>query len=214
MEPKEDDVLQKRMLDSERGGRSRLAFHGGLLAFAWLCPVNALMYRLVLCAAFLLELALVMRCVWHQPRVRAALLAAIAVFCAVVLSPRVQFDVSALRERYVMRLTAYDGVRYRWGGEGRLGIDCSGLPRKALRDALWREGLLMLNGGLIREALRQWWFDASAKALAQGYRGYLVPLPERGTIRTMAYDGLQPGDLAVTESGIHVVCYLGDGRWI
>lgn len=201
-------------LATEGGGGSRLALYGGLLACAWLCPVNALMYRLVLCAAFLLELALVMRCVWHRPRVRVALLAAFAAFCAVVFSPSRHFDVSALRERYVTRLTAYDGVRYRWGGEGRLGIDCSGLPRKALRDALWREGLCTLNGGLIREALRQWWFDASAKALAQGYRGYLVPLQERGTIRTLAYDGLQPGDLAVTESGIHVVCYLGDGRWV
>ena len=193
---------------------SRLALYGILLVLAWLCPVNALRYRLILCAVAVLELALILRWIWPRRRLRCVAVGLLVAIAGLLLSPSRPTDTSTLRDRYVARLLAYEGVRYLWGGEGRLGIDCSGLPRRSLRDALWRRGLATWNGGLVREALRQWWYDASAKALAEGHRDYVVPLGNPGTIKEMDYGGLQPGDLAITVSGIHVLCYLGGDRWI
>jgi cell wall-associated NlpC family hydrolase len=105
-------------------------------------------------------------------------------------------------------------TRYVWGGENSTGIDCSGLPRKALRDALLRRGISRLDGRFLRQWLEQWWFDVSAEALAKNYRNYTVSLPISGTIRTMNYQGIEVGDLAITDNGVHVLVYLGDNRWI
>jgi hypothetical protein len=60
----------------------------------------------------------------------------------------------------------------------------------------------------------QWWFDASAKSLGNGYRSYTVGLEPRGRISEMDESGLEPGDLAVTTNGRHILAYLGDGYWI
>ena len=59
-----------------------------------------------------------------------------------------------------------------------------------------------------------WWFDASAEAIQSGYRSYAVKLANEGVIRDMSYDGLIPGDLAVTKNGVHMLAYLGDDMWI
>lgn len=185
-----------------------------LLGLAWLNPVNALRHRLILCAVAILWLALVLWWIWPRRRLRHVAVGFLVVVAGVVLSPSRPTDAARLHDRYVSRLKAYEGVRYLWGGEGRLGIDCSGLPRRVLRDALLWQGVATLNGGLLREALRLWWFDASAKALAEGHRDAVVPLGISGTIKAMDCDGLLPGDLAITASGVHVLCYLGDGRWI
>lgn len=175
----------------------RIGLYGLLFLLAWLCPVNALRYRLILCLSGMLVLVLAMRWIWPRRRLRFAAAAFLIAVGALVFSPSRPLDADALRESYVDRLVSYKGVRYLWGGEGRLGIDCSGLPRRALRDALAWRGLVTWNGGLVRESLRQWWFDASAKALAEGHRGYVVPLGNAGTIKEMSYEGLQSGDLAI-----------------
>ena len=83
-----------------------------------------------------------------------------------------------------------------------------------MRDALLAYGVRHGNGRAIREWVGQWWFDASARALAEGYRGYTVPVGMGGTIREMDYGKLRPGDLAVTVSGVHILAYAGGGRWI
>jgi cell wall-associated NlpC family hydrolase len=108
----------------------------------------------------------------------------------------------------------FEGTKYFWGGENARGIDCSGLPRRALRDALLSCGMRHANGRAFRAWLEQWWFDASAKALSEGYRGYASPLGVTGTIREMDYGLLKPGDLAITKNGVHVLAYAGDGKWI
>ena len=128
--------------------------------------------------------------------------------------PEGKIDSNELRQDYVRRMTDFAGTKYFWGGESSRGIDCSGLPRRALRDALLAYGVRHFNGGAFRAYLEQWWFDASAQALGEGYRDYTSPLGITGTIHEMDYRDLAPGDLAVTTRGVHVLAYAGDGRWI
>ena len=130
------------------------------------------------------------------------------------LLPPDRIDAAELRENYVRRMAEFEGTKYFWGGESHRGIDCSGLPRRALRDALLAYGVRHLNGRAFRSYLEHWWFDASAKALGAGYRDFTIPLGIKGTIRDMDYAGLVPGDLAVTTSGVHILAYAGDGQWI
>jgi len=60
----------------------------------------------------------------------------------------------------------------------------------------------------------QWWYDSSAKALSTGYRHYAVPLKVAGTIRTLDYSMLEPGDMGITQNGVHVMIYMGGDEWI
>ncbi|MBC2601258.1 NlpC/P60 family protein [Puniceicoccus vermicola] len=123
-------------------------------------------------------------------------------------------DPRELRQDYVRRMAEYEGTQYFWGGESSRGIDCSGLPRRAFRDALLAYGIRHFNGLAFRGYVEQWWFDASAKALGEGYRDYTVAIGATGTIQKMDYDALIPGDLAVTQNGVHIIAYVGDGQWI
>jgi len=128
--------------------------------------------------------------------------------------PSGDIDPEELRQDYVRRMNEFEGTKYFWGGESSRGIDCSGLPRRAFRDALLAYGIKHFNGRAFRAYIEQWWFDASAKALGEGYRSYTSPIGTSGTIQKMDYTSLVPGDLAVTTSGVHILAYAGDGQWI
>ena len=65
---------------------------------------------------------------------------------------------------FVGRIEAREGVAYVWGGETRLGLDCSGLIRIALLDTYLRD----LRPGA---ALRVWLFDTPARNLPESYHG-------------------------------------------
>ena len=151
---------------------------------------------------------------WKQKAARFALLAIPFLLVIPLILPAHPIDRDEVRADYLQRMRALVGTKYFWGGESSKGIDCSGLPRKALRDALLSYGFKHKNGGAIRMFLGQWWFDASAKALSQGYLNYTIPLSQSGTIRKMSYQNLSPGDLAVTQNGVHILAYLGDDNWI
>ena len=123
-------------------------------------------------------------------------------------------DPADLQRSYVRCLKRYEGTRYVWGGENRLGIDCSGLVRKGLIIADIKTGLLTLNPQLVRTALDIWWNDCSANALLEGYRGYTIREALAARINDIPVSSLMPGDLAVTAGGAHVLAYLGDKTWI
>ncbi len=118
-------------------------------------------------------------------------------------------DKQALRERYIHALRSYEGIRYVWGGENRLGIDCSGLVRVGLINANFREGLETLNPGLMRAGLSLWWQDCSARALGEENRQFARHLFEAPAINRLDQTQLQPGDFAVTDDGAHVMVCLG-----
>ena len=151
---------------------------------------------------------------WHRAIARAAVLVLPFLLAVPFLLPQKPIDPANLRDRYVAAMQRMEGTLYLWGGESRWGIDCSGLPRRGLRDALWDIGWESGNGTAFREWAKQWWFDTSAKALGENYRGFTRPLGISGKLRDLDFNRLSPGDLAVTADGRHVMIYLRDGKWI
>lgn len=151
---------------------------------------------------------------WKRRLLRSMLLMAPVLAGVLFFLPAKPVDGEDLRTDFVRRLAGYEGVKYFWGGESARGIDCSGLPRKAFRDALFAYGFRHFNSRALRAGVAQWWFDASAEALSHGYRSATVPIGISGTLRDLDFRALKPGDLAVTAGGVHVLVYLGDHRWI
>jgi hypothetical protein len=144
---------------------------------------------------------------WGVPAVSVAA----AVF---LLLPGRPFSREDLREKYLGCLRRYEGVAYVLGGENALGIDCSGLVRRGLMDALFLEGVRTFNPALVREAISLWWNDTTARGLGEGTGPTVATGVSAREINLLDHDTIPPGDLAVTESGVHVLAYLGDETWI
>jgi len=123
-------------------------------------------------------------------------------------------DPDVIQRYYVECLRQYTGTYYLWGGENRLGIDCSGLVRRGLINANVKMGIQTKNPRLVRNAFILWWHDCSARALRDEYRGFTSRLFTAASINSIERGTIKPGDLAVTENGIHVLAYLGGNTWI
>jgi hypothetical protein len=152
--------------------------------------------------------------VWRWKFLRVGILALPVLAVIPFLLPAKSLPAEGLREDYLSAMREMRGAAYVWGGESHRGTDCSGLPRRALRDALWAEGWENSNGAAFREWARQWWFDTSAKALGENYRGFTRPIGVRGKLRDLDLTRLTPGDLGITADGRHVMVYLGNNDWI
>lgn len=151
---------------------------------------------------------------WSVKWLRYMALALPLLAVAGLVSPGRRPDVPNVRDRYVHALRSYENTRYVWGGENRLGIDCSGLVRKALIKANVIEGLKTSNPVLLRKALALWWNDCSARALAEEYREFTQHLFDASSLNELDHAQVQPGDLAITDDGIHVLAYLGNRTWV
>ena len=150
---------------------------------------------------------------WRRPRLRWVMPALTVLAAVFLLLPVRNSSADALRQDYTAALKKYDGTLYYWGGESRRGIDCSGLIRCGMMNALARRGLLTADGGLLRQSLLLWWNDTSADALGKGHAGLTRLLFDANSINDADQTRLQPGDLAVTRSGVHILAYLGNGAW-
>jgi cell wall-associated NlpC family hydrolase len=125
-----------------------------------------------------------------------------------------QVDTTDMRTRITDELRDHLDVPYTWGGENLRGIDCSGLPRNALRGAAFKQAITHLNGHLAIVAVDHWWHDSSADALGDGYRNNTSLLFEADSIISADHSKILPGDFAITANGVHAICYLGDHHWI
>lgn len=123
-------------------------------------------------------------------------------------------ETQRLRNAYLHSLRTYEGTRYIWGGENKLGIDCSGLVRAGLIKANFEQGMLTANPKLVRFSVSLWWHDCSAKALGEEYCGLTRRITVAPSINRLAETEILPGDIAVTSSGVHVLAYLGKDEWI
>jgi len=123
-------------------------------------------------------------------------------------------DSIALSAAYLSALRSYERVPYVWGGETGWGIDCSGLMRRSLECAFVREGLRTANPASIRAAIDLWWNDTTAREIGRGYDGRTALVTSCPSLKSLHSPLVQPGDMAVTDSGTHVMAYLGADQWI
>lgn len=178
-----------------------------------LYPINSIMIRLPMLAVGLTLWATALALAWPQRRLR-WVVAGMPLALGIVLSvPGRVVDNADLRARMVTALRHHDGVTYVWGGENSLGIDCSGLVRRARMDAEWSYAFAHFDPGAIRRAWSLWWFDQSALAMGQSDRGTTVHLGEVPDLASCPSDRYLPGDFAIL-GGVHVVAALGNGTWI
>ncbi len=151
---------------------------------------------------------------WRKKLVSLPLMLTALLIIGLVSLPGRPVQTDILARDYCSALTRFTGVRYIWGGEGLLGIDCSGLVRQGM---IWGElhyGIRMLNGRVIRQALALWWHDCSAKAMRDGDRGITSECFRAQSIAKLDESKLKLGDLAVTADGVHVLAWLENHRWI
>ncbi|MCW1884685.1 NlpC/P60 family protein [Luteolibacter flavescens] len=192
----------------------RLVLYAGALAayLAWQ-PLHNGWVRYGLPLALAMTWAGAVMLAWERRKWRVAVMGLPLLVMLPFIMPGRELDAPRLTDRYLASMRGYEGTRYRWGGEGGLGIDCSGLPRRALREALLDQALRG-NGRAARLWLEQWWYDTSAKAMSEGYRGFTRPTGVTGELVTIDPATVKAGDLAVTQDGRHVLIHLGDGAWI
>lgn len=187
---------------------------GALAVIVFVYPINSLPLRVGLLG---LTLAALASFLWRFRKQKWLLRSSVALAVLVVaflICPGRQTDPPSLRNAYLSSLRTYEDSPFFWGGENKLGVDCSGLVRAGLIKASAEEGLRTLNPGLVRFSLSLWWHDCSAKALSEEYRGLTKKITSSASINFLESSKIQPGDIAVTGSGVHVLAFLGKDEWI
>ncbi|QJE95636.1 NlpC/P60 family protein [Luteolibacter luteus] len=190
-----------------------MVWAGAAAAFLIWRPIHDGLMRYGLTAALGLVWLGLLIVLWPKKKARLAALALPLFLALPFLLPGRDLDQAHLKHDYLSGMRRFTGSTYVWGGESSRGIDCSGLPRRALRDALAQQALTG-NGKAARLWLEQWWFDTSARAMQESYRGFTKAIGVAGRMTDLDLAKIQPGDLAVTGDGRHVMIYLDKGEWI
>lgn len=174
--------------------------------------------RLLLLATFGFGLVIgvfyVVRLLTLNPRALLPMVFLLVMFVVWVVAGGKPPDADQLRNAYTGRLHSFEGTRYVWGGETEGGIDCSGLARVAMWQAMLVQGVRELNPRMLGPRLwKFWWRDLSAQAIGRGQYGYTRELGRADKLAGYGTSDLLPGDMAVA-GGVHVMIYYGDGHWI
>ncbi len=179
-----------------------------------LFPVQTGITRMLTLSGAVLVFLILLHLGWERRRLRLGLLGLGAVCLLLLALPGRTVNQEALRRNYLSALQLHGHARYVWGGENMLGIDCSGLARQGFIVGQFLTGMQTVNGTCLRSAASLWWNDCTARALRDGYRGLTVALASAENVAALQESAeLLPGDLAITQDGVHVMIYLGDGAW-
>lgn len=185
-----------------------------MTAALYFYPINNRFIRITLLLLGIVLIGGLLGFYWQRRRLRLTILTGLVGAGIFLMLPGTFPNPLSLRQRYLNALQSFENTRYVWGGEGKLGIDCSGLLRASLIKAFICEGLQTVNPKAIRLGIELWWNDCSARALGEEYKTLTKRLFEYPALNELQHEQLQPGDLAVTGDGLHVLAYLGDQKWI
>jgi len=123
-------------------------------------------------------------------------------------------DQGELGKAYNKRLHAFVGAPFAWGGEAEAGIDCSGLARASLWQAMVRQGVKEFNPRLLGPSFWHfWWRDMSARDMDEGKYGYTRVIGHAKKLAGYDNSNLNVGDMAIGDK-THVMVYCGEGDWI
>ena len=184
-----------------------------LFLACWYSPVTNRFSRIGVIVNAVIILIFVMVWSWRFRMLWWTLMASCLGLVLFVLSPWTgHYSRVNLRHVYGDKLESYLGTRYVWGGEGRFGIDCSGLIRRGFEEALVTEGVKRMSPALLREGLYLWWHDNTALGIGDGYGGRTRVVTECRSLNELNYDLLRTGDMAT--NGTHIMAYLGNKEWI
>lgn len=142
------------------------------------------------------------------------LLAFVIAFVTFGLWPAQNYSKPELRSAYVSSLRSYLDTKYVWGGENGRGIDCSGLIRRAMVDALVNRGWQEMNPSLWRVAAQIWWTDFAARDMKESDNSFFQPRFEVASLNPLVDSKVEQGDVAVTRNGVHVLAFVGERTWI
>jgi len=204
----------KLLVNAQKAARRALLVMLPLFLFLLVYPVNIGLTRWGLLLSALALPALASLALLERKAARLIPLGIALLVAVALLAPGREANPDSMKEAYLKALKSYEGCRYVWGGENSFGIDCSGLVRKALLVANVKEGFSTLNPLLLRRALWLWQRDASAKELANGYQGNIERVGDAKKINALEGSKIEPGDLAVTKDGAHVLAFIGESEWI
>ncbi len=132
------------------------------------------------------------------PRVRYTALAMLVLIIGWIAFAGRPVNAAHLRRAYIARLRAFSGVHYFWGGESHFGIDCSGLARIALWEAMLSCGATEANPRYVGASCWSfWWHDVGASDIENGAQGYTHVIGVVPRLAGFETSLLQPGDMAI-----------------
>ena len=176
-----------------------------LLAIIFIYPVRTTSIRLAIILLALFPYAYLHIILWRKHHIGKALLGLSAIILIWALS---SYQLKPINpSHFINHLQSFEDTKYVWGGETSRGIDCSGLIRQAMLRSY-------LSSGRIGSAFQVWFLDCPAKNFAVQYKDLFAAVVDSGTINTLDHSLLNPGAIAVTKNGLHILAYLGNEQWI
>jgi hypothetical protein len=204
------DKLKNRILIKKSSKISILstAFSAllAVLIFLIVQPIHSLKYNISIIFIIVCLVSLVIFFMRNYKNFLVSLLVFLSL-PLLILANRAEINKEELKTIYLNQLATFNGVPYVWGGENCFGVDCSGLPRKSMINALVIYSIYNLNGTAASRACYYWWNDASALEMVSGYGGNTKIDSGIYTINSGIPNAVA-GDMAITKGGVHVLVYL------
>lgn len=182
-----------------------------ILAVIYFYPLSTFVTRSAFLFAIVLMLILLIFLAAYNKRV---LYLAVGLVAVLIGSKLILQSSKPLSIVYADSLKKYSGTKYIWGGENSSGIDCSGLVRKSMVNALLIKSLADYDFSKMKLAVDIWWNDCTAKALQNGFRGYTLRVEGVLSVNDADSSLLREGDMAVSLDGLHIMAYTGNKEWV